>query len=139
MTKTIKCYSELIKIKNFHDRFEYLKLDGLVGEATFGGHRYLNQLLYRCPEWRFIRRDVIIRDDGNDLAHEDFPILGNVFVHHINPITVDDILNRRKCVFDLENLISASQNTHNAIHYGDSSIITGEPIIRRKNDTCPWR
>ena len=121
------------------ERFKYLKLNGVVGDLTFNGHRYLNQLLYKCPEWRSIRRQVIIRDDGCDLGCFGYEINGNVLVHHINPITVNDVVNRKDCIFDLENLISTSLDTHNAIHYGDENFLQQDLIIRRKNDTCLWR
>lgn len=140
MKKTIKLYSELITIPTFKERFNYLKLSAAVGDPTFGGHRYLNQMLYRFPEWKRVRREVILRDEGLDLGHPDFPIRGNIYVHHLNPITTDDILERRNCVFDLENLISTSFDTHNAIHYGDERLIEDRvPVERKKNDTCPWR
>lgn len=142
MTKNIieRSYSELVSIKSFRERFEYLKLNGKVGEPTFGGHRYLNQFLYRSPEWRPIRREVILRDNGFDLAHPDHEIPGNIYVHHLNPITIDDILRGRSKVFDLENLVSSSFSTHNAIHYGDANLLPEDTIVvRRKNDTCPWR
>jgi hypothetical protein len=137
--KTIKTYSELIEIPSFEDRFEYTKLGGTVGEETFGGHRYLNQILYKSRDWKTTRREVILRDDGYDLAHEDYPIAGNIYIHHLNPITIDDILEKRDCVFDPEFLISTSLNTHNAMHYGDKDILAKGPAIRTKNDTCPWR
>lgn len=135
---TIKTYSELIKIPEFKDRFEYLKLSSNVGDVTFGGHRMLNQILYSTQEWKEVRRRVILRDDGCDLGHPDYPIMDSIYIHHLNPITIDDILNRRPCVFDMNNLISASFSTHNAIHY-QNSIDLGLPIERRPNDTCPWR
>lgn len=134
-----KTYSDLIKIQSFEDRFDYLSLSGMVGEITFGGHRYLNQILYQTDEWKSTRREVIYRDGGNDLAHEDHPIPGSIYIHHINPITIDDILERRPFVFDLENLISTSFKTHNAIHYGSADLIPKGPAKRIKNDTCPWR
>lgn len=140
MKKSIyKTYSELIKIKSFEDRFEYLKLDGTVGNVTFGGHRYLNQILYQTEKWKSTRREVIIRDNGCDLAHEYYIISGSIYIHHINPITIDDILNERPCVFDLENLICSSFKTHNAIHYGSKNLLPSEQVIRKKNDTCPWK
>lgn len=140
MTKTtIKSYLELIELPSFEDRFEYLKLSGEVGSQTFGGHRYLNQWLYKLPEWRSTRREIIIRDSGFDLGHPDFPIGGNIYVHHINPITIDDILEKRICVFDLNNLISVSFKTHNAIHYGVEEVPVVSIIERTKYDTCPWR
>lgn len=137
--KNYKTYSELINIPTFEERFEYLKLCGTVGDITFSGHRYLNQILYKTEEWKLTRREVILRDDGLDLAHSDFPIIGNIYVHHLNPITIEDILERRPCVFDLENLVSTSLNTHNAIHYGNINLLLTEHINRKPNDTCPWR
>lgn len=139
MKKIFKCYSELISIPTFQERFEYLMIGGIVGNETFGGHRYLNQILYKTEDWKLARREVILRDDGYDLAHRDYPIFGNIYIHHINPITIDDILNNRPCVFDLENLISTSLNTHNAIHYGNINLLPTDPFQRTKNDTCPWR
>lgn len=135
-----RSYSELIEIPTFDKRFEYLSLKGSVGDFTFNGHRYLNQKLYRSEEWKSVRRKVIIRDNGCDLGCEDRPIFGSVLIHHINPITIDDIVERRTCVFDLENLISVSFDTHNAIHYGKEEIfIPTTWIARTKNDTCLWR
>lgn len=135
----IKTYSELIKIEEFEDRFDYLSLTGRVGESTFGGRRYLNQILYQTDKWKSIRREVIFRDNGCDLAHEDYAIYGSIYIHHINPITIDDILEEKFCVFDLENLISTSFKTHNAIHYGTSELLPKGLVKRKKNDTCPWR
>lgn len=139
--KTIyKSYSELIKIDSFEERFKYLSLVGIVGETTFGGHRYLNQILYQTDKWKKdTRREVILRDNGCDLAHEDYPIQGSIYIHHINPITIDDILEERPCVFDLENLISTSFRTHNGIHYGTEELLQKSFVERKKNDTCPWR
>lgn len=139
MSRGIRTYSELITIKSFEERYEYLRLGGSVGENTFGGSRYLNQLLYQSPEWRKIRRQVILRDNGYDLAHEDRPIASTIYVHHMNPITIDDIKQRRRCVFDPENLISASFDTHEAIHYGDDGLIKKDFVARKPFDTCPWR
>lgn len=137
----IKTYSELIQIPTFIERFQYLKIGGTVGVETFGSDRYLNQILYRSPEWRHFRRDIIIRDKGCDLGHEDYEIPDGVpiLVHHINPITVEDVLRRARKVFDPENAISTVLNTHNAIHYGDESLLITEPIIRTPYDTCPWK
>ena len=136
---SIKTYSELILIPTFIERFRYLKIGGKIGEDTFGYDRYLNQILYRSEEWKRFRRDIIIRDNGCDLACDGYEIIGNVLVHHINPITVEDVLRRDPKIFDPENVVSTSLNTHNAIHYGDESLLITEPIIRTKNDTCPWR
>lgn len=136
----MKTYSELILLSNFEKRFDYLKMKGTVAGQTFGGHRYLNQMLYNCSEWKSVRREVILRDDGCDLGDPERPISGKVLVHHINPITIDDIVKRHSCIFDLENLISCSHNTHEAIHYGSENTIKKYTVITRKpNDTCPWR
>lgn len=136
---SIKTYSELITFPTFRERFEYLKLNGQVGLDTFGHDRYLNQILYTSPEWRRCRNGIIIRDNGCDLGCEGYEIHGKILIHHINPITVEDILNRNPMVFDPENLISSAHITHNAIHYGDVSLLITEPIERSRNDTCPWR
>lgn len=139
-TKIIyRTYSELVKIEKFEDRFNYLSLAGIVGETTFGGHRYLNQILYQTEKWKSARREVILRDNGCDLAHSDYTISGSIYIHHMNPITIDDILEERPCVFDLENLISTTFRTHNAIHYGSEDLLPKGPADRKKNDTCLWR
>ena len=135
----IKTYSELITLNTFEERFEYLRLDGSVGIQTFGFDRYLNQLLYNSPEWKRCRRDIILRDNGCDLALEGYELYGRILIHHINPIAIDDITNRSPIIFDPENLISTTHNTHNAIHYGDEELIIKDPINRTRNDTCPWR
>lgn len=138
--KNIRTYSELIKLSTFKDRFEYLKLDGKVGEETFGFDRYLNQVLYTSPEWKSIRSYVITRDNGCDLAMPDREIRSErILIHHMNPITVDDIVERSDYVLNPEYLICVTMNTHNAIHYGDSELLYKDPIVRSKNDTCPWR
>lgn len=134
-----KTYSELVRLPDFLDRFEYLKLNGSVGMETFGFDRYLNQALYHSDKWRRIRNEVILRDNGCDLAHPDRPIQGRIVIHHLNPITMEDIVNRAYAVFDLENLVSVSIDTHNAIHYGDSSLIFDEIVERSPNDTILWR
>lgn len=138
-TTTIKTYSEAILIPNFLDRFEYLKLDGIVGAATFGYDRYLNQTLYRSAEWKRFRRDIILRDNGCDLGCEGYEIYGKILIHHLNPITMEDIINRNPCIFDPENVICTTLDTHNAIHYGDASLLVTEPIERTRFDTCPWK
>lgn len=139
MNMNIKTYSELITIPTFIERFDYLKLGGRIGEETFGYDRYLNQILYTSIDWKRFRRDMIVRDMGLDLACEGYEIVGKIILHHINPITIDDVLQRRPMIFDPENVVCVSLNTHNAIHYGDESLLITEPIIRTKNDTCPWR
>ena len=135
----MRTYSELILLPTFEERFQYLKLGGTVGQITFGYERYLNQLLYGSDEWKRRRRKVIIRDLGCDLACEGYELQDKILIHHINPITVDDILQRNPRVFDLEILICTSHNTHNAIHYGDENLLLRAPIVRTKNDMCPWK
>lgn len=135
----MKTYSDLIQLPTFEERYEYLKTSSLVGDVTFGGGRWLNQALYSSPEWKDFRREIILRDNGCDLGMPDYEIHGRIIVHHLNPITKEDILQRRSCVFDPENVICVSHNTHNAIHYGDENQLPQKPIIRRPNDTCPWR
>jgi hypothetical protein len=136
----MKSYRELIQIPSFHDRYIYLKLDGRVGSATFGSRRSLNQMLYKYPEWRRIRNLVIERDKACDLAHRDFEINNQpAYIHHINPITIEDILNRDPKIFDMNNLITTTFDTHQAIHYGSEALLPALPIERRPNDTCPWR
>ena len=137
--KNIKTYSELITIPTFEERFEYLKLDGQVGVETFGFNRYLNQALYKSDEWLSIRDYVITRDNGCDLGMEGYEIYGRILIHHINPITKDDIIQRSRILLDPENLITTVKRTHDAIHYGDSNLLMRAPIERRKNDTCLWR
>ena len=139
MKNSIRTYSELITIPTFEERFEYLKLNGSVGLETFGHDRYLNQILYNSPEWRRFRPEIIVRDNGCDLACEGYEIFGKILIHHINPITAQDILNRNPKVFDPENVITTVHNTHNAIHYGDENLLITAPIERSRNDTCPWR
>ena len=136
---SIRTYSELITIPTFEERFEYLQLKGSVGKDTFGYDRYLNQVLYRSPEWKRLRNQIIIRDCGCDLACEGYDINSKVLIHHLNPITVEDVLTRSRKVFDPDNLVCVSHSTHNAIHYGDMDLLVTGPIIRTKNDTCPWR
>lgn len=132
-------YSELITIPTFEERFEYLKLGGKVGEETFGFDRYINQKFYTSKEWLKVRDQIIIRDNGCDLGIKGRDIYGRIHVHHMNPITVDDIINRLDYCLDPEFLITVSYNTHQAITYSDKSILTLEPIVRKPNDTIPWR
>ena len=139
MTKSKRSYSELITIPTFKERFQYLKLDGVIGRATFGFDRYLNQNLYHSQEWKRFRRDIIVRDKGLDLACEGFEICGKVLIHHINPIAIEDIVNNNPDIFDYENVVAVSHNTHNAIHYGDEELLVAEPIERSPFDTCPWK
>lgn len=135
----IRTYSELMTLPTFLDRFEYLRLNGKVGEETFGYYRYLNQVFYRSAEWKKIRNLVIVRDNGCDLGLSGYDIHGKVYIHHMNPITVDDIRNRSEFLLNPDYLICVSHMTHEAITYGDKSLLLLEPIERTKNDTCPWR
>lgn len=138
--KIIKSYSELITIPTYEGRFEYLYIGGTVGKETFGFDRYLNQQFYNSYEYRKFRRDMIIRDMGCDMGVAEFPISGVIFLHHINPISPDDILSRNiRILLDPENTICVSFQTHNAIHYGDSNLLVTAPIERKPYDTCPWR
>lgn len=140
MNTDVKCYSELITLPTFEERFRYLKLGGRVGADTFGFDRYLNQKLYqRDPRWKKARDLVIIRDNGCDLGMEGHEIHGKIIVHHMNPITMDDILKERAWIYDPEFLICTIHNTHNAIHYGDERLLITAPIVRTSNDTCPWK
>lgn len=135
---TIKSYKELISLETFEERFEYLKIGGSIGKFTFGIERYVNQALYSSSEWRQLRSKIIVRDDGCDLAVADRAIFDRVLIHHINPINLDDIEKGNDLVFDLNNLICTSHSTHNAIHYGNSSLLTLLPKERTKGDMCPW-
>lgn len=135
----IKTYSELMKLKTFEERYEYLKLGGIVGKETFGFDRYLNQTFYKTDEWLSIRDHVIVRDNGCDLGIEGREIHSRILVHHMNPITKEDILSRSEYLLNPEYLICTIKSTHDAIHYGDESLLITMPVERRKNDTCPWK
>lgn len=136
----IRTYEELSKLKTFEERYEYLKLDGSVGEETFGFDRYLNQKFYKYdPDWKKIRDEVIFRDNGCDLGIEGREINGLILVHHMNPITKDDILDRSEYLLNPNYLITTIKSTHDAIHYGSSDLLMKDPIVRSKNDTCPWK
>lgn len=137
--KIIRTYSELITLPTFEERFRYLKLGGKVGEDTFGFDRYINQVFYRSAKWKEIRDYVIIRDNGCDLGMEGHEIHQRILVHHMNPITKEDILRESEFLLDPEYMICTIKNTHDAIHYGDESLLITAPIERRKNDTCPWK
>ena len=135
----IRTYSELIKLPTFEERYAYLRLGGRVGEATFGFDRYLNQMFYKSDEWLAIRDKVIVRDNGCDLGIEGREIESSILIHHMNPISKKDILERSDFLLNPEYLICTIKNTHDAIHYGDENLLIKDPIERRKNDTCPWR
>lgn len=132
-------YSELSKIPTFKERFLYLKLDGKVGEETFGYDRNLNQIFYRSQEWKSVRRKVIIRDLGCDLGITDRPLNSRIYIHHMNPITLKDINNRNLDILNPEFLICCSYDTHQAIHYGSEYLLLADPVERKPFDTCPWR
>lgn len=135
-----RSYSELITFETFEERYRYLRLDGVVGEQTFGFDRFINQYLYqRSQRWKEVRRKVIMRDNGCDLGVEGYDIGGRIIIHHMNVLTMEDILDERDWIFDPEYLISTSHNTHNAIHYGNEDLLVKGPITRQANDTCPWR
>ena len=139
MTNMNRSYSELSKLDSFKDRYDYLRLDGVVGESKFGHDRWINQQFYHSDEWASIREKVIIRDNGCDLGIQDRPVFDKIFIHHINPITLMDIENDSDLVWDEEFLICVSFRTHQAIHYGDESLLILPPPIRLPNDTCPWK
>lgn len=134
-----RSYSELIQFKTFEERYSYLKLVGEVGNPTFGYDRYFNQDFYHSKEWRRVRNQIILRDNGCDLGVPEYEIHGRIYIHHINPITKHDILESGEKLLDLENLICVSFDTHNAIHYGDERTLPKTPIERTPGDTCPWR
>lgn len=127
------------KLKTFEERYQYLRLDGVIGEDTFGFDRYLNQTFYRSQRWKRVRDQVIVRDNGCDLGIEGHEIYGKVLIHHMNPITIRDIENESDFLLNPEYLICVTHNTHNAIHYGDEGLLVKGPIERTKNDMCPWR
>lgn len=136
---TIRTYSELVVLPTFEERYRYLRLEGTVGIDTFGFDRIFNQRFYKSSEWRSIRDFVIVRDNGCDLGVYDREISGRIIIHHMNPITLEDIERNIDRLLDPEYLISVSHDTHNAIHYGDERLIATAPIVRSRNDTCPWR
>lgn len=135
----IKCYSELSRLSTFEERYSYLQLKGSVGADTFGFDRYLNQIFYRSKEWKAVRDLVIIRDNGCDLGVLGYEIHGRILIHHLNPISIEDIERRTSILLDPEYLICTTHNTHNAIHYGDEGLLSRAPVQRTKYDTCPWK
>ena len=139
MTMKIRTYSELMSLNTFEERFRYLKLGGKVGEQTFGFDRYLNQSFYKSEEWLKLRDEIIIRDNACDLGVEDREIHSRVLIHHMNPITKYDILNKTDLLLNPEFLICTTKRTHDAIHYGNEDILFTRLVERTKNDTCPWR
>ena len=136
---SIRTYSELILLPTFEERFKYLQLNGRVGDDTFGFDRYINQNFYKSADWKRIRDQIIIRDNGCDLALEGYEIYGRILIHHMNPITVKDVELSTEYLINPEYLICVTHNTHNAIHYGDEKLLMKGPVVRTKNDTCPWK
>lgn len=134
-----KSYRELLRLPTFQERYEYLRIGGKVGKDTFGWSRYLNQFLYTSKEWRRFRNSILVRDGGFDLAFPGRSILSAITVHHINPLTPEDVENRSDWIFDPDNVVCVSDKTHKAIHYGDESGLPADPIVRRPGDTCPWK
>lgn len=139
LMKNIRTYSELIQLPTFEERYRYLRLDGKVGETTFGFDRYLNQIFYGSQEWKTVRDRVIVRDLGCDLGIEGREIYGRIIIHHMNPISIKDVKEGSDFLLNPEYLISTYKTTHDAIHYGDESLLVTAPITRSKNDTCPWK
>lgn len=139
MTGPLRRYSELIQLKTFKERYDYLRVSGVVGESTFGFDRYLNQLLYKSDRWRNLRQKIILRDNGCDLAMPGYDLRSKIIIHHMNPLTMKDIEDVSEDIFDPENLICVSHRTHNAIHYGDETMLPQGPTVRKPNDTCPWK
>lgn len=140
MMRHDKTYSELLRLKTFDERFKYLMLKGRIGIETFGYDRYLNQMLYTSPAWKKVRQQIIIRDNGCDLGLDEYPISGKPIIHHINPISIDDVLEQNSDIFNPEYLVCVSHETHNALHYGYESYPDSLKVIeRRPNDTIPWR
>lgn len=135
----MKCYSELMLLPTLEERIRYLQRCQKLGDRTFGGDRYLNQAFYHSYEWKQVRHSIIVRDNGCDLAVDGYPVGGRGYIHHINPITVDQLTHGNDALFDPENLILCSHKTHNTIHYGNENSIPKPIIERRPGDTCPWR
>lgn len=138
-TRNIRSYSELSELKTFNERYNYLKLNGVVGYDTFGFDRVFNQMFYKSKEWLDIRNYVFVRDNGCDLGISGHDIYDRFTIHHMNPISLDDIKQGSKFLLDPEYLITTTHSTHNAIHYGTDEILVKGPVVRTKNDTCPWK
>jgi len=137
---SIRTYTELSRLPTFKERYQYLRLGGRVGKETFGFDRWINQFFYqRSREWKQVRDHVIVRDNGCDLGIPGHEIYGKILVHHMNPISMEDFERESEFLLEPEFLICTSHNTHNAIHYGDENLLITGPIVRTKNDTCPWK
>ena len=135
----LRCYTDLIQLPTFEERYQYLRLGGMVGQDTFGFDRYLNQKFYHSHEWKQIRNKVIIRDEGRDLAMEGYELQSGIYIHHMNPIKPEDLVNVPEGILNPEYLICVSKRTHDAIHFGDSSLLPKLPTERTPNDMCPWK
>jgi len=135
----IRTYSELITLPTYEERFRYLKLNGIVGRDTFGFDRYLNQIFYNSGEWRSLRNEIIVRDNGCDLGMDGYDIHDRIYIHHMNPLIVKDFLESTDFLLNPDYLICTAFKTHQAIHYGDERLLEHAPVERRPNDTCPWR
>lgn len=138
-TTSIKSYKELIKLKTFEERLRYLQLNANVGIETFGSGRWLNQRLYHSSLWTDVKNEIIIRDNGCDLGLEGYEIRGRIYIHHLNPITKEDVLSNSSKLYDPNNLICVSFDTHQSIHYGSECAALSQLVERRPNDTCPWK
>jgi len=134
-----RSYRELITLPTFEERFKYCDISGIVGAETFGSSRWLNQVLYNSDEWKWFKREIILRDNGCEFALPGFEVYRYGTIHHLNPITKEDILNRRSCVFDPDNVVLVGSDTHKFLHYGKGPVPKKEPIVRRPYDTCPWK
>lgn len=135
----LRSYSELRRLKTFEERYQYLRIGGLVGESTFGFERFLNQQMYTSQKWKLARNKVILRDNGCDLGIEGHDIMDRIIIHHMNPLTREQFHEPDESMFDPEFLICVSNLTHLAIHYGDASLLERGPAVRRPNDMCPWK
>lgn len=138
-TTSIKSYKELIKLKTFEERLRYLQLNAIVGIETFGSGRWLNQRLYHSSLWDDVKNEIILRDNGCDLGLDGYEIRGRIYMHHLNPITKEDVLNNSSKLYDPNNLICVSFDTHQSIHYGSECAALSQLVERRPNDTCPWK
>jgi hypothetical protein len=134
----IRSYSELRRLETFEERFEYLKLSGVVGASTFGFDRWMNQQFYASREWKLIRHKIIARDNGCDLGADGYEVYDRIYIHHVNPMAVDHIRQGDADILDPEFLIATSQSTHNAIHYGDERRLRKQLVVRTSGDTKLW-
>lgn len=139
ITEPVRCYSDLILLDSLEERFDYLRLNGEVGEIQFGYYRYLNQVFYHSARWRKAKSEVVVRDNGYELGVPGWKISGHIYVHHMNPITLEQLKDDDPCLYDPEYLISCGYDVHQAITWGNRDLLPKPMIIRRPNDTCPWK